>query len=990
MQDKRYLINFRNFFRGVIVFTLALGMYFIFAKIGISLATINNNASPVWPATGVAISLVYLFGYRTALPIWLGAFFINYNTGLSAPWVAVVAAGNMLEALSAGYLLRRMGRSKFMMSSNQVNLLRYFLLATVPPLISATLGTLALVCNGSIGWDLVLNNWVTWWIGDALGVLFIFPFVYELRGNLKGRNPLKINQSIFIDGFLKFALLFSVILLSNYFVFSTVDGRPYLFVIFVSLLLAAHLFSFLLIYLTAAFISIFSILMTQHGVGPFQSGAVNDSLVHLEFFLGMVWLTAIVLSNIKASGSLMRSSVVLVMGWILTGVSFYSFFESSLRNSESYFDNKKVQAEIALRETINSYIRLLESGAAFMTVNGEVNPGDWKAFIKGLKLENSYPGLKGVGVMYAVPGAELKNFSEKMRRNFPNFKIRDTKGQEVQGARSSHFIMGMIEPYEENARAVGLDASSEEVRRDAFERARDNGEPRLTGEIQLIQAETGLGYVLLVPFYSRGQALDTIENRRKNIRGFLVAPIETKEFFFAATQAFESDLKLIYARPMVVSGWGELLNEDTLESYVDLAGNTHRLIWEKPKGLIIRSNLSASLVGFCGAFFTLVLAILVASLENIRNEAERIARDKTQEVVERERLWRTLTEISPHGIFLTDKDSRAFYVNKRWIEITNVPLDGLVHGRFKEFLHPDDIEPTYAAWAEFISLKKPDFIQEYRLKVNGQWRYLCCHTVALKDSFDNLIGYLGTMQDFTERHHHQVALAQSARMSSLGQMAGGVAHEINNPLAIISGHAELLRLLIGRPVFEKDQAIEHVGKIQTTVKRIAKIIRGLRSVSREAPTEAGVLYNVGQVFQDTFELCLSRFQNNGVKLVYNPEIGQELDILGHPEQLTQVLLNLLNNAFDAVEDLPEKWVEIVCYKQNTNIVIEVSDSGTGISEADRMKLFEPFYTTKLVGKGTGLGLTISKSIIESQGGRLYPDISRPNTTFVVELKVAQA
>jgi PAS domain S-box-containing protein len=986
MQNLKHLSKIQRILFEVSFLLGALALHLLSAKIGQSLATINTYTSPVWPATGVAISLIYIFGYRAALPIWLSVFFINFGTGMATPWVAAVAMGNLLEALLAGYFLRRMERSVFMISSSQASLLRYFLLAVIPPLMSASIGTAALVASGASSWDMARVNWVTWWIGNAIGVLFVFPFVYEMREYLKIKHRPEFSLGIFTSWLLKGISLFAVLALTNYFVFGTTEGRPFLFVIFLGLLLAAHLFSFFIIYVSAAAISIFSILMTQHGVGPFQSGAINDSLVHLEFFLGMVWLTAVVLSNIKSSGSLRRPSGVLVIGWLLTGISFYSFFEASLRRSDSYFENKKTEAEIVLRETMNGYIRLLESGAALMTVDGNVTRTDWKIFLEGLKLTNRYPGLMGVGVIYALEGSELKKFSAEMNRSFPGFRVQDMQGREIKDSRGPHFVVGMIEPLKENVASIGFDAASEEIRREAIERSRDSGEPRLTGEIQLIQSPEGPGYSLFVPFYKRGVRLETIEERRKNIRGFLVAPIQAKAFFSAATQVFEPDLNLIYARPMVVSGWGELLNNDTLESYVDLAGNTHRLIWQKPKGLIIRSSLSASLVGFCGAFFTLVLVILVASLESIRSEAERIARDKTQEVIERERLWRTLTEISPNGIFLTDKNSKAFYVNKRWVEITNVPLEGLVHGRLKEVLHPEDIEPTYKAWSEFTSLKKPEFIQEYRLMVHGQWRYVCCHTVALKDAFGNLIGYLGTMQDLTERHHHQVALAQSARMSSLGQMAGGVAHEINNPLAIISGHAELLRVLIGRPAFEKEKVGEHINKIQTTVKRIAKIIRGLRSVAREVPTEPGMLYNVGQVFQDTFELCASRFQSHNVRLIYEADIGHSMDVLGHPEQLTQVLLNLLNNAFDAVEEQSEKWVEIVCYKQNNNIVIEVSDSGPGISATDRANLFEPFYTTKLVGKGTGLGLTISKSIIESQGGRLYLETSRAHTTFVVELK----
>lgn len=128
----------------------------------------------------------------------------------------------------------------------------------------------------------------------------------------------------------------------------------------------------------------------------------------------------------------------------------------------------------------------------------------------------------------------------------------------------------------------------------------------------------------------------------------------------------------------------------------------------------------------------MILAVLVASLENIRAEVERIAREKTQKVIERERLWRTLTEISPNGIFLTDKNSKAFYVNKRWIAMTGISLKVLSERRMREYIHPDDLEGTYKAWDEYLAQNKAEYIYEYRVNVRGQYRHLCVHTVALK------------------------------------------------------------------------------------------------------------------------------------------------------------------------------------------------------------------------------------------------------------------
>lgn len=226
--------------------------------------------------------------------------------------------------------------------------------------------------------------------------------------------------------------------------------------------------------------------------------------------------------------------------------------------------------------------------------------------------------------------------------------------------------------------------------------------------------------------------------------------------------------------------------------------------------------------------------------------------------------------------------------------------------------------------------------------------------------------------------------ANAAKMSSLGEMAAGIAHEINNPLAIVSGRVgQIKRMLEMSDLVDKSKFSEELVKIENTVQRMAKIVYGLRTFSRNAETDAMVRTNVATIIEETLALCSERFKHYNVEVRVVCESTIQADC--RSAQISQVVLNLLNNAFDAIDSLTEKWVEVKVAVNKGKIQISVTDSGKGIPPEIAAKMVEPFYTTKAVGKGTGLGLSISSGICQQHGGELKYDSSCPNTRFIIEL-----
>lgn len=241
-----------------------------------------------------------------------------------------------------------------------------------------------------------------------------------------------------------------------------------------------------------------------------------------------------------------------------------------------------------------------------------------------------------------------------------------------------------------------------------------------------------------------------------------------------------------------------------------------------------------------------------------------------------------------------------------------------------------------------------------------------------------------TKKQFDIIESERVKALHQAKMASLGQMASGIAHEINNPLSILNGRLVKAEKFLRATPPDVESATATVRSIEQIVFRIAKIVRGLRHFSREASKDPFELKSLREIIEETLDLCSQRFQNHGIR-VHTTELEEDVIIECQTVQISQVLLNLLNNSFDAIMDLTEKWVRVDVQDFEDSVVIRVTDSGKGISGEIRERIMDPFFTTKEVGKGTGLGLSLSRGIIEYHQGQLFLDVESENTSFVIKL-----
>jgi signal transduction histidine kinase/CheY-like chemotaxis protein len=207
-----------------------------------------------------------------------------------------------------------------------------------------------------------------------------------------------------------------------------------------------------------------------------------------------------------------------------------------------------------------------------------------------------------------------------------------------------------------------------------------------------------------------------------------------------------------------------------------------------------------------------------------------------------------------------------------------------------------------------------------------------------------------------------------AKLASIGILAAGIGHEINNPLAIISGNLELLQLHLNSHYNSDPFAEKQIKKMERSIERIVAIIKGLRSLSRTDESEFKN-FSLSELVTETENMIQGIFQREGILLVTRVE--PEIYVFGSRGRIQQVLINLLTNAKDALENRDVKEISLSCKTSSGNVVISVKDTGVGVPKEFQSKIFEPFFTTKDVNKGTGIGLALIHSIVKEHGGDVH-------------------
>jgi PAS domain S-box-containing protein len=363
-------------------------------------------------------------------------------------------------------------------------------------------------------------------------------------------------------------------------------------------------------------------------------------------------------------------------------------------------------------------------------------------------------------------------------------------------------------------------------------------------------------------------------------------------------------------------------------------------------------------------------------------------RKSFQEIQALKDQLRLVIDTIPGLVWSALPDGSAEFLNQRWLEYTGLSLgEGLDWGG-KVAVHPEELARFMDEWRAALTEGKPLETEARLRRADGEYRWLLIRAVPMRDEAGKVVKWYGTSTDIEDLKRAeetlrkaQAELAHITRVTTMGELAASIAHEVNQPLsAIVNNGSACLRWLASEEP-DLDEARDAARRIIRDGNRAGEVITRIRALLRKTDTQKARL-DINQTIREVVTLTRNDATGKGVAIRMELTAGLP-PVLGDRVQLQQVILNLIMNGIEAMASVTERPRELLISSrqhESDKAIITVRDSGVGPGGWDLKKIFDAFYTTK--SQGLGMGLAISRSIVEDHGGQLWATPNDgPGATF---------
>lgn len=1074
--------------------------YYLSARLGLYFST-ETQVSIIWPASGVGIAAILIFGTSYWPAVAVGALCSLLQTG-GTPLVMIgIGLANVIEAFVACMVINRLTaggkRNKVSVHNSTLALICGNLAGAG---LSATLGVLTLYLGNIIELRVFQQNWLTWFAGNYLGGIIIAPFLLIAFFNK--------TEFRFRDHFKFLITLISGAGICGFLFFSS-GGAVFLFLLFPFLLLSTVMLSDMSSKFIVVLVSVMALVSTRFGFGSFHFEIAMPFLVHVQLLLIGVSTCSLFVSDFKAAGTLRNPAIALMAGWLISSLIFYAIHSGETKKKADSFAELVNDAAKTIQSQMYANAVALRSGVGLFAASRSVEKGEWKEFVLQLNLKENGSGLLGMGVVFRVPKKKAGEFLRRNReQNDQQFKAFDFQNQQTQAAEA--YLITYIEPEAPNLQAIGLNLASEADRKAAVDQATDSGTLAVSKSIALVQdSKQAVGFLLFYPVYTHGPVPKDHRERQARSYAWVYAPIRAQDFFEISLgreiyrtisySVIEAETgRTLASSPRFVN----LPDTNELAKEFSLANKRYVLRAKPIPDQLLVASSNSYWVGTIAVLLTLLLGAFVSFIESEKLRSKKLVKERTQQlentgaiaklggweydVVEQCLSWSKITNeifgvsgnFSPDlnlmtRFFLDGADRVKFSARIReslsrgtaWdeelilINANGNEISTRVIGRVeyrdneikriigtiqditervllrnensfivetlqlavwkffpltKELLwdksmytlyeiDPKQFAGHYEDWVNALASDsresvmnelqmaldgKKDFNTTFKIKTqSGLPRYIGARGFVKRDEQGSPVSMYGISWDRTKDYKLEEQLMferaktlQASKLASLGEMSAAIAHEINNPLAIIQGSVELMTRFVNEPT-KLDAKIKTVLR---SIDRISKIVNGLRKFSRSSDGYCYQQNSLSEIVREAVNLISVKSQRFNTEIQCDFKV--EAEIYCDMVEIEQVVVNLISNGIDAVKAHSEKWVRVEVSEEGPFVILKVIDSGGGIPEKNRDKLFEPFFTTKPVGEGTGLGLSISKGILDDHSATIVLDVNGPNTAFVIRFR----
>lgn len=623
--------------------------------------------------------------------------------------------------------------------------------------------------------------------------------------------------------------------------------------------------------------------------------------------------------------------------------------------------------------------------------NLEIAPDNFRRAAESRNLFNNFEAAVGFGFARNVSSEELSKYEARQKKVRAEFQLKRI-GSDYQSTSIKELIVAeVIEPLEINKNSIGLVLSDEKDVRETAYRAMILGKGQLTQAIPLVESKNNeLGFTYFLPIYKTSTIPKTEEERKKQLFGWAFAPlVASKLVAFVQSQNPETlpfSIEQVDSTQKVQTifsseKYARFVNQGlpVIQKDISIAGQNWKISSVYTPDYQTDIDVKSVLVGLMLCFGSLIFYYYSRLFQRkLEFDAELLLKTRAEvqkatfELTERKAFLQMVVDSLPAIVGYWDKNLENKLNNKLYRDFFGIS------GRQLPYLK------------EVASVQEQQLERSY-LNIHGEQRILLTkyHPHIVNGAVEGLT-VIGI--DITElrrlenknRESEELLIAKE-RLSLLGEMACGIAHEINNPLAVVVGKAETIKKNIADNSEEfsgKKRIISDLEAIGETALRMSSIVKGLRSFARNAEDDPFQKVPLKNILDTVLSLMQDRIKTS--KVTINLKYLNQSEILFcNRTQLEQVFINLVGNSIDAISELHDRWVKIESWHEDRGFSLRFSDSGGGIPVSVAEKMMQAFFTTKEVGKGTGLGLSICKNILSKHGATFEYALHDGHTSFLI-------
>lgn len=362
-----------------------------------------------------------------------------------------------------------------------------------------------------------------------------------------------------------------------------------------------------------------------------------------------------------------------------------------------------------------------------------------------------------------------------------------------------------------------------------------------------------------------------------------------------------------------------------------------------------------------------------------------------QEVLQNHELLHSVTESIDDAIFYKNLDKKYIGANQHFSNLIGLPTEEVVGKDDYALFSQEDADKSRDIDDQILDHGKPVALKEWLTDVKGVKHYFSTIKSPLLNSKGETIGIVGVARDITQQYEmgkeleaKQLLLIQQGRHASMGEMIGNIAHQWRQPLNALGLVIQKMGHMYSRGTLDEETINTNIDKGMKLINGMSKTIDDFREFFN--PNKKKELFHIREAIESAHAIVESTFASHMIE--YQLEMYEDIEIEGYKNEFSQVLINLLNNAKDILveKDVCPAYIRIFVIQGDDKLVLKVCDNGGGIPEAALSKIFDPYFSTKEEGKGTGIGLYMSKMIIEDHmHGKLTASNTAEGACLTIEI-----